>query len=125
MQAMRLHDVDLMDDVFTPDAVIDYTAIGGSRKASWAGDEGLAAGDDRNVEHFILFVGDVYPTFADDGRRRRSRARGTACSSPTPARPPLIVFGTYDDEFVRTADGWRIADRTDYPKIQVPTGAGQ
>ena len=29
MRAMRLHDVDLMDDVFTPDAVIDYTAIGG------------------------------------------------------------------------------------------------
>ena len=35
MRAVRLHDVDLMDDVFTADAVIDYTAIGGS-KASWS-----------------------------------------------------------------------------------------
>ena len=30
MRAMRLGDVDLMDDIFLPDAIIDYTAIGGS-----------------------------------------------------------------------------------------------
>ena len=35
MLAMRTHDLDLMDDVFTADAVIDYTAIGGSR-APWS-----------------------------------------------------------------------------------------
>ena len=34
LAAMRLGDVDLMDDVFLPDAIIDYTAIGGS-VASW------------------------------------------------------------------------------------------
>ena len=33
--------------------------------------------------------------------------------------PPLVIFGTYDDEFVRTADGWRISARTDQPALQV------
>mgnify|MGYP002151072798 CR=1 FL=1 len=34
--------------------------------------------------------------------------------------PPLTVYGTYDDRFVRTPEGWRIAARTDHPLLQVP-----
>ena len=66
MRAMRLGDVDLMDDVFLPDAIIDYTAIGGSvspwfETKPWL--KGMIA-----VELFMLFVGDVYVTFDADGR---------------------------------------------------------
>jgi hypothetical protein len=118
MRAMRLHDVDLMDDVFTPDAVIDYTAIGGT-KTSWAETkpwlQGMIA-----VEHFILFVGDVYPTFADDGQRASVESTWHGVFRATADAAPLLVYGTYADQLVRTADGWRICARTDQPALQIP-----
>lgn len=117
MRAMRLHDVDLMDDVFTAEAVIDYTAIGGS-KASWAETKGWLRGMIA-VEHFILFVGDVYPTFSDDGARATVESTWHGVFVATPDAPPLVIFGTYDDELVRTAAGWRISARTDHPAVQV------
>jgi len=117
MRAMRLHDVDLMDDVFTPDAVIDYTAIGGT-KTSWAETKewlrGMIA-----VEHFILFVGDLYPTFSDDGARATVESTWHGVFVARPDTPPLVIFGTYDDELVRTPAGWRISARTDHPAVQV------
>jgi hypothetical protein len=117
MRAMRLHDVDLMDDVFTADAVIDYTAIGGS-KTSWAETkdwlDGMIA-----VEHFILFVGDVYPTFSDDRDRASVESTWHGVFVATADAPPLMIYGTYADEFVRTPDGWRISARTDQPALQV------
>ena len=116
-RAMRLHDVDLMDDVFTPDAVVDYTAIGGS-KSSWAETKDWLRGMIA-VEHFILFVGDVYPTFADDGQSAAVESTWHGVFVATPDTPPLVIFGTYDDELVRTADGWRIRARTDHPAVQV------
>jgi hypothetical protein len=117
MRAMRLHDVDLMDDVFTPDAVIDYTAIGGA-KASWPDTKDWLRGMIA-VEHFILFVGDVYPTFADDGRSAAVESTWHGVFVATADAPPLVIFGTYADEFVRTVDGWRIRARTDQPALQV------
>ena len=71
MRAMRLRDVDLMDDVFTADAIIDYTAIGGS-VASWPDTKPWLRGM-IDVELFMLFVGDVYPVFAADRADRRGR----------------------------------------------------
>jgi hypothetical protein len=117
MRAMRLHDVDLMDDVFTADAVIDYTAIGGS-KTSWTETKDWLRGMIA-VEHFILFVGDVYPTFADDGASAAVESSWHGVFVATAEAPPLLIFGTYADEFVRTSDGWRICARTDQPALQV------
>jgi hypothetical protein len=117
MRAMRLQDVDLMDDVFTPEAVIDYSAIGGT-KASWAETKpwlrGMIA-----VEHFILHVGDVYPTFSEDGQRASVESTWHGVFVAAPDATPLLIYGTYDDELVRTPDGWRIHARTDHPALQV------
>ena len=117
MRAMRLHDVDPMDDVFTADAVIDYSAIGGS-KTSWAETKPWLAGMIA-VEHFILFVGDVYPTYSDDGTRAAVESTWHGVFVATADAPPLMIYGTYADEFVRTPDGWRISARTDQPALQV------
>jgi SnoaL-like domain len=121
MLAMRTHDVDLMDDVFTADAVIDYTAIGGSR-APWSETKPrLHAMTD--VELFMLYVGDVYPTFdaGADAAEVESTWHGVFVAAA--GATPLTIFGTYSDRFVRTPDGWRISERTDHPAIQVPAGS--
>lgn len=118
MRAMRLGDVDLMDDVFTPDAVVDYTAIGGS-VLSWTETKpwlkGMIA-----VELFMLFVGDVYVTFDANGIGADVETSWHGAFVATPDAPPLTIFGTYDDRFVRTPDGWRIEARTDRPALQIP-----
>ena len=124
MKAIRIKNLDLMDDVFTPDAMIDYSGIGGSRK-SWAETKPWLGDMVLGVELFMLYVGDVYTTFAADAGSAEVETTWHGVFVAAPGATPLIVFGTYLDQFVRTPDGWRIADRTDYPKIQVPTGAGQ
>jgi SnoaL-like domain len=121
MLAMRTRDVDLMDDVFTPDAVIDYSAIGGTR-TSWAETKPWLRSM-IDVELFMLYVGDVYPTFdaGSDAADVETTWHGVFVAAA--GAPPLVIFGTYADRFVRTPDGWRISERTDHPAIQAPVGA--
>jgi SnoaL-like domain len=121
MRAMRLRDVDLMDAVFTADATIDYTAIGGS-VASWPDTKPWLRGM-IDVELFMLFVGDVYPVFGADQQTAAVESTWHGVFVASADAPPLIVFGTYDDRFVRTPDGWRISERIDHPAVQVPAGS--
>ena len=72
------------------------------------------------VELFMLYVGDVYATFDDDGIGADVETSWHGVFVATPDAPPLTIFGTYDDRFVRTPDGWRIESRTDRPAIQIP-----
>ena len=118
MRAMRLGDVDLMDDVFTPDAIIDYTAIGGS-VAPWIETKPWLRGM-IDVELFMLFVGDVHATFDPDGIGADVETSWHGVFVAAPDAPPLSIFGTYTDRFVRTPDGWRIEARTDNPMLQDP-----
>ena len=120
MRAMRVGDVDLMDAVFTADATIDYTAIGGS-VASWSDTKPWLRGM-IDVELFMLFVGDVYPVFAADGQTAEVESTWHGVFVATADAPALIIFGTYADRFVRTPDGWRISERIDHPVVQVPAG---
>lgn len=117
MRAMRLGDVDLMDVVFTADAIIDYTAIGGS-VASWPDTKPWLRGM-IDVELFMLFVGDVYPVFAADRQTAEVESTWHGVFVAASDAAPLIIFGTYADRFVRTADGWRISERIDHPAVQV------
>ena len=69
MRAMRTKDLDQMDDVFTPDAFIDYSAIGGHSRP-WPEVKPWLGGMVLHVEFFSLYVGDVFPTL-----RRRPQPR--------------------------------------------------
>lgn len=116
MKAIRVKDLDLMDACFTEDARIDYTAIGGSEK-SWPDTKEWLHPMVVGVELFWLYVGEVYPEFRGDEAAVETTWHGVFVSEAGAA--PLVVFGSYDDTFVRTADGWRIKYRKDRPEIQV------
>ena len=75
-----------------------------------------------DVELFMLFVGDVYPVFAADGQTAEVESTWHGVFVAEADAPPLIIFGTYADRFVRTPDGWRISERIDHPAAQVPAG---
>ena len=102
-----------LDDVFTPDAFIDYSAMGGS------------AG---TLEETKTFLADAMPNFASfqhmvatskveiDGDTAKAK---TICHNPMVMplgddKVQVFYCGLwYVDELVRTADGWRIKSRVE------------
>ena len=104
---------DALDNVFTPDAHIDYSVFGGSVG---------------NLEETKKFLGEAMPMFStlqhmvsgttiaftgDDSADTK-----TQCHNPMTMgdaeHPALMVCGLwYVDKLVRTADGWRIKERVE------------
>lgn len=104
---------DALDRVFTPDAHIDYTAMGGIKGAypvikTWLA-ETLA-----RFPHYYHLVSNLQLTI--DGDSANSRI---VCFNPMVLQPPgqtatVMFFGLwYLDRLVRTDQGWRIAERVE------------
>jgi hypothetical protein len=115
--ALRTKDLALLDDVFSPDAIIDYTRIGGSRSGvedtkTWLA---LVLGA---VERFDLYVGDSQFEFAPDRTSATVSTTWHGLFVPANDDPPLQVYGHYEDRLVHT-DVWRIAERVDKPAARV------
>jgi hypothetical protein len=102
---------DGLDELFTPDARIDFTAFGGP-----AGDlatvkaflEDALAGF-RRTQHMMGL-----PAITLDGDRATAR---TSCNNPMvldngDGTTSVWLIGLwYDDEFTRTSEGWRFTSR--------------
>ena len=77
----------------------------------------LAEVDPRLVLHYFgskeqLFIESVEPDPRDGGPLVRLWSRGLYPVGPSDRRDPTGVFyGAYDDDVVRTEDGWRIRHR--------------
>ena len=110
--AVDHRDFDDFRNVFTPDAVIDYSVFGGSVGG---------------VEDTIAYLKEAMPMFASfqhmistsrielDGDSARVK---TICHNPMvmPMGDETVVFTCglwYVDDMVRTPDGWRIAKRVE------------
>jgi hypothetical protein len=104
-------DWDALDDLFTTDARIDFTAFGGP-----AGDLASiktflrdALGGFRRTQHMMGL-----PAITLDGDRAAAR---TSCTNPMIIDNPDGSVGVwliglwYDDEFARTPEGWRFTAR--------------
>lgn len=108
--AIDTRDWDALDDVFTPDAKIDYTEMGGARGGlaeikSFLG-EALAG-----FSRFQHMVATSQLTIEGDVARGR-----TICHNPMvmgrDEHDPVMLCGLwYRDTFVRTPAGWRISER--------------
>lgn len=103
-------DFDLVTSLFTPDAQLDYTSSGGPAAAR---DEAVA------------WLRASLPAVALTQHlltNRRIRVEGDTATVRSELLNPLLfagdngtelmlLGGRYDDRLVRTADGWRIAER--------------
>jgi len=109
--AIDFRDWDALDDVFTPDARIDYSETGGA-KGSFAE---IKAWLPKGLERFPVYQHMVATTRLKlDGDRATSR---TILFNPmlhkhADGTEQVFFVGLwYRDQLVRTAEGWRIADR--------------
>ena len=100
---------DALDDVFTPDAFIDYSAMGGS------------SGDLATTKEFLA---KVMPGFASSQHMvatSKVTIDGDTATGRTICHNPMVmgdgkVFWCglwYVDEFVRTPEGWRMSRRVE------------
>ena len=107
-------DWDAYENVFTPDAFIDYTCFGGP-----AGDpKEIRAFLEMAMPNFSSFQHMIANTVLDFVDTDHVKGR-TICHNPMVMdlgddKTHVMYFGLwYVDDIVRTADGWRIAKRVE------------
>jgi len=104
----RFHD---LDHVFTPDAYIDYQAMGG------------IDGHFPEVKAWLAQVLPNFPAYAHMLGNFDVRIDGDTASSRTICFNPMVLGGDqnqilycglwYEDEFIRTPEGWRMSSRVE------------
>lgn len=96
--------LDLLDELFTPDATLDVTDLGGGvlHGTAAAREAALALGDGNPVGHLVTNT--VLTETADDRVRALSKGLGVMADG-------TCGTVTYDDTVVRGAHGWRITHR--------------
>jgi hypothetical protein len=110
--AIDRRDFDLLREVFTPDASIDYAVEGGTKLSLPEMIEWLrgALRMFRVTQHALAM-----PIIDLDGDSARSVTYVTATHVQSPLDGSgdvyAVLHGAYTDRLVRTAAGWRIAER--------------
>ena len=116
--ALDEYDIDRMDDIFTPDAYIDYRAMGGVDGRYPEIREWLKASL-KNFSNYYHMIGNV--SIKIDGDRATSKI---VCFNPMGVPMPdgstqVMFLGLwYLDKHVRTEKGWRIAERIEQGTYQ-------
>ena len=111
--AIDRRDFDRLDIVFTPDAYIDYRAMGGidgryPEVKAWLG-PAL-----QSFPHYYHLIANTEVVLAGDNATSR-----TVCFNPMAVPLPqggsqVMFLGLwYVDKLVRTSDGWRISERVE------------
>lgn len=113
VNAIDSRDFDALDDVFVPDAWIDYTAMGGIKGAYAEVKPWLA----QVLPHFPAYchmIGNISITVQEDSARSRS-----VCFNPMSVRledgstQTMFLGLWYHDVWQRTSAGWRIRERVE------------
>jgi 3-phenylpropionate/cinnamic acid dioxygenase small subunit len=107
--AIDTKNFDLLDDVFMPDAHVDYTSAGG------------IAGDFPTVKAWLSEVLPYFPQYQHIVGNRNVTLDGDAATSVAAFFNPMVqqngdtffCGGEYHDQLVRGPDGWRIAERVE------------
>ena len=109
--AIDERDWDALDDVFTPDAFIDYSEAGGEK------------GPPDQIKRWLAVAMERFPMFQHMVATTKLELNGDTANSRTILFNPMVyrkddgenqIFFIglwYRDELVRTAQGWRISAR--------------
>ena len=109
--AIDTKDFDLLDQVFTPDAHIDYTASGGI-EGEYPNVKGWLANALSLFPTYQHFIGNTTHTLDGDAARTRTYfINPMVFENPDGSNHVFTVGGYYVDRLVRTDAGWRIEDR--------------
>lgn len=109
--AIDRRDLDALDALFTPDAVVDYTEFGGPRGDLATIKSFLAEVLPLHAGHYHL-VGSTVIDLADDEASVRSICHNPMILDEGERGRRLYLCGLwYRDAMVRTAAGWRIRER--------------
>jgi 3-phenylpropionate/cinnamic acid dioxygenase small subunit len=112
--AIDTKDWDLLDTCFMPDAYLDYSSNPGGKAGAYP-----------EIRAWLARMMSAFPVTQHlmantevvlDGDRATARTMVTNPQGAATREGPLHFFyvgGRYDDEFVRTPDGWRIARRVE------------
>lgn len=104
---------DALDDVFTPDARIDYSEMGGSK------------GDVAETKRFLRKAMTQFSSFQHMVATSQIKLRGDVAEGRTICHNPMVLDRGkgethtffcglwYRDRFVRTPKGWRIQERVE------------
>jgi ketosteroid isomerase-like protein len=112
--ALDSREYDALDDLFTDDAILDYTATGAIRGS-------LSEMKAFIADAFTMFTGTQHLTagttitFAPDGKTAHAKS---ACHNPMvfggDLAPRMMIVGLwYVDTLVRTPGGWRFKERVE------------
>ncbi len=112
--ALDTGDWDRLRTVFTPDATADLGANGQRGVDEIIARVSAALGPLDDSQHM---VSNHQITFDDDGDGASGRCylQAQHIRQNVEGEPLYMVAGRYEDRYVRTADGWRIADRRIVP----------
>jgi 3-phenylpropionate/cinnamic acid dioxygenase small subunit len=111
--ALDAKEFDGLDEVFTPDAFLDYTTAGGIKGDYPEVKAWLAS----VLPHFPAYqhlISNVEVTFDPGSDTATSRAAFYNPMGHDKADGTRVYFhcgGEYRDQWIRTTDGWRIKDR--------------
>jgi ketosteroid isomerase-like protein len=108
--ALDGHDWQALERCFTPDAVAVYGGVPGEhdgldaiKEVCRASLEPLDASQHLVANHLVELAGDTAAS--------RCYVRAQHCRRELPDGENFMIAGTYEDEWLRTADGWRITRR--------------
>jgi hypothetical protein len=107
--ALDAREFDRMDRLFTPDAHIDYTAMGG------------IAGPYPKIKAWLPEAMKPFPAYMHFIGNLSFEIKGDIATGQVACINPLVLplLGTtyialwYNDRYVRTAEGWRISERVE------------
>jgi ketosteroid isomerase-like protein len=108
-RALDTKDWDSLRDVFLPDATADMAS-----KSTLVGVDAIIGRINAALEHLDdsqHLVGNHEVTVAGDTATHRCYLQAQHVRTAAVGGPNYIVAGRYEDELVRTADGWRISYR--------------
>lgn len=112
--ALDTKDWALLDTCFAADAYLDYSSNPGGKEGPYSEIRGWL---EHQLAAFVMLQHLMMNAEVQlDGDRATVRTMmANPMGARTKAGPPHVFYvgGRYDDEFVRTADGWRITRRVE------------